>query len=69
MIKVMIRKTYSPFQMIFDAIRHQRKQRLMMSYALKISPKQNYCALRHEMAIKNTRVKKFYLPRHAINGV
>lgn len=44
----MIRIITLPIQSIFDAIRHQRNQRLMMSYILKINPKQNYCALRTE---------------------
>ena len=36
MIKIIIRRTCLPFQIIFDAVRHRRNQRLMMSYALKI---------------------------------
>lgn len=36
MIKIIIRKTFLPFQIIFDAVRQHRRQRLMMSYALKI---------------------------------
>lgn len=36
MIKIIIRTTRLPFQIIFDAVRHYRTQRLMMSHALKI---------------------------------
>ena len=68
MIKTIIRKTCSPIQIIFDAIRHQRKQRLMMSYTLKINPKQNYCASRNEVTVKSVRAKQFNLARTVING-
>jgi len=68
MIKAIIRKTCTPIQIIFDAICHQRKQRLMMSYTLKINPKQNYCALRNEVTVKSVREKQFNLARTAING-
>jgi hypothetical protein len=69
MIKQMIRIIILPIQSIFDAIRHQRNQRLMMSYILKINPKQNYCALRNEVPMKIVRTKQFNLARTAINGV
>lgn len=68
MIKTIIRKTCSPIQVIFDAIRHQQKKRLMMSYALEIHPKQNCCASRNEISMKNSRVKQYSLPCTAING-
>jgi hypothetical protein len=58
MIKTIIRKTCSPIQIIFDAIFHQRKQRLMMSHTLKINPKPNYCALMNGINIKNAHIKK-----------
>ena len=45
MIKQIIRITYRPIQSIFDGIRHKQSRRLMMSYALKINPKLNHCAL------------------------
>jgi len=36
MIKAIIRKICSPFQRIFDGIRHKQGQRKMMSFVLKI---------------------------------
>ena len=69
MIKQMIRIIALPIQSIFDIIRHKRKQRLMMSYTLKIHPKQNYCALRNKVTIENLPTKQFNLVRPAINGV
>lgn len=36
MIRSIIRKTCSPIQIILDAIRRKRRQRLMMAYVLKI---------------------------------
>jgi len=48
MIKAIIRKIYSPFQIILDVIRHQRGKRLMMSYTLKIYSKHRPCALFNE---------------------
>lgn len=68
MIKTIIRKTYLPIQVIFDAIRHQQKKRLMMSYILKINPEQNCCALRNDVTMKTSRAKQFNLPRTAMNG-
>ncbi|MBX3709453.1 MAG: hypothetical protein KF702_06840 [Gammaproteobacteria bacterium] len=68
MIKAIIRKTYLPIQVIFDAIRHQQAKRLMMSYTLKINTDQNCCALRNDVCIKIARAKQFNLPRTAMNG-
>lgn len=69
MIKQMIRIFILPIQSIFDAICHQRKKRLMMSYTLKISPKQNPCALMKEVTVKNTRLKQINFAHTASNGV
>lgn len=43
MIKAILRKTCLPFQMFFDAVRHHRRERLMMAYALKISRSSKRC--------------------------
>jgi hypothetical protein len=67
MIKAIIRKIYSPFQIILDVIRHQRGKRLMMSYTLKINSKQRPYALFNEG--KDQINKKINLTLTTINGV
>lgn len=67
MIKVIIRKIYSPFQIILDAIRHQRGKRLMMSHALKINSNHYPCVIFNER--KDQVNKKINLIFTTINGV